>query len=212
MKILVFDTETTGILPKIITNINNCPHILQLSYIVYDLNKYKIEEEYNKIIHVPQSTIINKECISIHGITKIDTQKSKTTIFNSLKNFNKKVNDCQVIIGHNIDFDMKMINIECKRYNMDPIFPNKNKNILCTMKEGIDLCKIVATNSKGTYYKWPKLSELHEYLFNKKPNNLHDAYNDILVCLRCAVFILNKTDICTKDSVFKRKIKNLFNN
>ena len=44
MKVLVFDTETTG-LPKDNSNIYRTdmwPHVLQLSYLMYDTNKNKI--------------------------------------------------------------------------------------------------------------------------------------------------------------------------
>lgn len=208
MKLLVFDTETTGIIPKIIPHISKCPHILQFSYIIYDLDKYKILEEYNRIIHISKDIEISSDSISIHGINKEKTNKSRTNIINCLINFDKKIKNCDIVVGHNIDFDLKMVNIECYRNNMSPIF-NENQSILCTMKEGIELCKIEAVNSKGSYFKWPKLIELHEKLFKSRPSNLHDAYNDILICLRCACFIIKKSDIYYKDSVFKRKIKNL---
>ena len=36
MLLLVFDTETTGIIPKNVSDIDKCPYILQFSYIVYN--------------------------------------------------------------------------------------------------------------------------------------------------------------------------------
>lgn len=209
MLLLVFDTETTGVIPKEIYNIENCPYILQFSYIVYDLKKYKIVKEYNKIIHIPKNIPISEESTKIHNITKYDTNKSRTQIISCLQEFKKHVDICDYIIGHNVDFDIKMVEIECQRNNMYVNIFDKSNKILCTMQNGIDICKIESENVMGKYYKWPKLSELHKKLFNIMPKNLHDAYNDILICLRCAVFIINKIDICYKDSVFKRKIKNL---
>ena len=38
-------------------------------------------------------------------------------------------------------------------------------------------------------YKWPKLTELHFFLFGYTPENLHDAKTDCLVCLKCYLFI-----------------------
>ena len=48
MKILVFDVETTGLLPKIIKNedIDKYPYIIQLSYILFDKDRNKIEEKF----------------------------------------------------------------------------------------------------------------------------------------------------------------------
>lgn len=209
MLVLVFDTETTGIIPKDSYNTEKCPYIVQFSYIVYDTLNYKIVAEYNKIINIPTHVNIPEESIKIHGINKSDTNRSRTNITRCLLAFKKYVDKCDYIIGHNVDFDIKMVQIECNRNNIYENIFNKSQNIWCSMKNSIDICKIEAVNSMGKYYKWPKLSELHEKLFNTVPKNLHDAYNDILICLRCAVFILNQTDICYKDSVFKRKIKNL---
>tara|TARA_B100002019_G_C21199760_1_gene563346 strand:+ start:326 stop:958 length:633 start_codon:yes stop_codon:yes gene_type:complete len=209
MLILVFDTETTGVIPKEIYNIEKCPYIIQFSFIVYDIKNYKIVHEYNKIINIPKHIEIPDESTKIHGITKLQTNRSRTTITSCLQNFKKFVDKCDYIIGHNIDFDIKMVEIECQRNNIYVNIFDKPTKLFCTMQNSIDICKIEAVNIMGKYYKWPRLSELHEKLFNTTPNNLHDAFNDILICLRCAVFIMNKTDICYKDSVFKRKIRNL---
>lgn len=209
MLILVFDTETTGVIPKEIYNIEQCPYIIQFSFIVYDTKNYKIVNEYNKIINIPKNITIPDESIKIHGINKLQTNRSRTSIISCLQNFKKFVDKCDYIIGHNIDFDIKMVEIECQRNNIYVNIFDKPTKLFCTMQNSIDICKIEAVNIMGKYYKWPRLSELHEKLFNITPINLHDAFNDILICLRCAVFIMNKTDICYKDSVFKRKIKNL---
>ena len=36
MKVLVFDTETTGIIPKAYLHITKMPYIVQLAFILYD--------------------------------------------------------------------------------------------------------------------------------------------------------------------------------
>ena len=52
MKILIFDVETTGLLPKIIKNedIDKYPYIIQLSYILFDKDRNKIEEKFDNYI------------------------------------------------------------------------------------------------------------------------------------------------------------------
>jgi hypothetical protein len=71
------------------------------------------------------------------------------------------------------------------------------------MQESIDLCAIEATNRRGKYIKFPKLSELHYKLFNYIPENLHNSLNDVLVCLRCYCKLHNKIDILDKSIVLK---------
>ena len=57
----------------------------------------------------------------------------------------------------------------------------------CTMAEGTNLCKIERKSDRTgeIYYKYPKLSELHNHLFGYEPRGMHDSMADILCCLRC---------------------------
>ena len=73
MKILVFDTETTGLpdgynVPY--QQSSRWPHIVQFSFILYDLEKNKIISESDFIIDVPDDVTISEKSIEIHGITK----------------------------------------------------------------------------------------------------------------------------------------------
>ena len=71
MKILVFDTETTG-LPEKNSSIyehDKWPHMLQISYILYDssTNDVTITDEYIKI---NDSVEITQESYEIHHLTR----------------------------------------------------------------------------------------------------------------------------------------------
>lgn len=69
--------------------------------------------------------------------------------------------DADIIVGHNIDFDVKVVGCEMFRYNINNELSSKRR--ICTMKSTTDLCKI-----SGSYgYKYPKLQELYKKLFNK---------------------------------------------
>ena len=60
MKVLVFDTETTG-LTKVknpsIFDFDKWPYILQLSYILYDTEEKMIDLIYDEIIKIPDNHI-----------------------------------------------------------------------------------------------------------------------------------------------------------
>ena len=213
MKVLIFDVETTGLLPKIIKieDIDSYPYIIQLSYILFDTDKnvlldyfdnYIIQKRHTKIpIEVTRLTGINKE-MCLGGITMM-TGLDK--IYNAMKGA-----DC--IVAHNIEFDSRMLFIELMRnkgyidINMSDgrlfdIIKLIERNNYCTMKKGINICKIVAKSKDGKeYYKWPKLSELHKKLFDKDVDNLHNSLVDTLVCLRCCLKM--KYNIYLKDDIF----------
>jgi len=80
---------------------------------------------------------------------------------------------------NNIDFDKMILGAEFVRNSIKSEFDSKPK--LCTMKTSTDYCRI-----PGNYgYKWPKLSELHQVLFNKGFDEAHDASVDINATERC---------------------------
>jgi len=191
MKILVFDTETTGLPigknPSIITT-HLWPHILQLSYILYDTDQNNILDSVDKIIKLPKGIYISKESENIHRISNKISQEKGVDIKNELILFNDILSKCDLVIGHNISFDKRMIMVECIRNKVQHNFTKNTdrKPEYCTMKNSVDLCKIVATGNNGDqYYKWPKLVELHKFLFNSIPDGLHNSMVDVLACLRC---------------------------
>ena len=72
MRVLVFDTETTG-LPKskIISpeTLPLWPHIVQFSYVIYDTEVNDIVETSDSIVKINDDVFIPEEVIKIHGIT-----------------------------------------------------------------------------------------------------------------------------------------------
>ena len=197
MKLLIFDTETTGLISKY-ANINNktlhqYPKIVQLSWIVYD-------DCINKIVNVGDYIVdvdnIPPETTKVHRITNEIAKNMGRPIYEVMEAFKEDWDSSQVIIAHNKSFDLKMIEIEALRVYKKNVFENTNKMEFCTMKEGywktdvFYVCKKTKKNKK----KNPTLMELHEALFNSKPNNLHNAFIDILVCFRCAYQLIYKKD------------------
>lgn len=199
MKYLVFDTETTG-LPKTRNKIGNWwdtyPNIVQLSWILYDTEKKSLKTFGNDIIKLGKGIIIPEESIAVHKITNNVMLKLGINIIDSINNFIKAYKECDLLIAHNLEFDKNMLISEMIRNNIEPVFNIYNKEEYCTMKENIDFCKLERVGRYGrTYNKYPKLEELHDKLFNNEtPKDLHNAINDVLVCLRCFIYQQNKTD------------------
>ena len=75
----------------------------------------------------------------------------------------------------------------------------------CTMKQGVDVCKITVLSSKNKeYLKFPSLAELHKKLFDVVPNNLHGALADTIVCMRCFIRLWFDVDLCEHHSKFNQ--------
>ena len=209
MKILVFDTETTG-LPieknPSIYQTNKWPYILQLSYVVYDLSLNKIIKQNDKYIKINDNVDISIESQNVHKITREICNKGDL-INKVLHEFKKDMNECDLLVGHNVSFDKRMIIVEGIRNKI-----NMNlKPTYCTMKNAVDICKIERIGENNElYYKFPTLNELHKQLFNKELNNfkLHNALIDVIVCLKCYIMIEKNINIQEKN----REIRSIFRN
>tara|TARA_Y100000992_G_scaffold209917_1_gene144015 strand:+ start:378 stop:1007 length:630 start_codon:yes stop_codon:yes gene_type:complete len=199
MRVLVFDTETTGVVPKFYLPLDKMPYIVQFAFIVYDTDTHETIQMYNKLVKLPENVNIPEGASNVHGILKEHCQKDGIPIARVIQDFRDSYSTADVVVAHNIQFDNRMVMLECERL--------KIKNFLveeisyCTMKNSVKITKIITENKLGEkYYKSPKLSELHQHFFGYIPKNLHDALTDILICLRCFIMLYKKQDLCKKNS------------
>lgn len=169
-KIIVFDVETTGLLPKFnkdtpITN-EMYPHILQLSFIVYDLELNKIERVYDSYVRVGEHVVISDQITKITGITREHCNRGMP-IEHVLMQFYYALIKCDCAVAHNISYDTRVIQQEMFRNreilklitsdyrDMISIFGKrfcefKNIRLYCTMKCGTDLCNLTTTRIQTT--------------------------------------------------------------
>ncbi len=207
MRVLVFDTETTGLPTErnaSIYHVDKWPYIIQLSYIIYctETNKMNIINDY---INIPDSVKISKESQEIHKISR-NTLKGGIDIENALKKFNYYSNNSELVVGHNVSFDKRMLMVEGIRNKIRVDISES----YCTMKNSIELCKIEKVGKDGEkYYKYPTLSELYEKLFNIIPKNTHDALIDNLICMRCFCKMELKKDISETNEKIRDLLKNV---
>lgn len=191
MKILIFDTETSGLPEK-----KNCsllstqkwPYILQLSYILYDTETNRIIKYVDTLIDIDNSVNISPESINIHKITKEMCKNNGKPIKDVLKEFNDVLNYSELLIGHNLQFDKNILIVEYIRNRIMHNFNQNNISIptFCTMKNGKSICQLTYKNRDGNIIpKNPKLLELYKHYFNSEPDGLHNAMTDVIVTIRC---------------------------
>jgi DNA polymerase III epsilon subunit-like protein len=178
---LVFDTETTG-LPKNyqapLDDFFNWPRIVQIAWSLYDAEGNHWES-YNYIIK-PDGFIISDEVAKIHRITHARALAEGVDLRQALDHFISDVEKAEYLVGHNIDFDDKIVGSELMRAKLNNPLVTANK--LCTMKTSVQVCKI--SNNRGGY-KWPNLTELYNCLFKTGFPEAHDAVFDVKACAEC---------------------------
>ena len=187
MKVLVFDTETSG-LPKernpSIYDTDKWPHVMQVSYIIYNTETGEIDEKYDAYIKLNTWVIVDPVSEGIHGITREIMDTKGVPIQEALVRVRDALGKVDICVGHNVSFDKRFIIVEGIRNNIRMNFPAD----YCTMKNGKEICKIDFTFSNGEKgFKFPKLMELYEHLFPgiPAPQNLHNSFADTIITLKC---------------------------
>jgi DNA polymerase III epsilon subunit-like protein len=200
MRVLVFDTETSGLPTErnaSILDTDKWPYILQISYIVYDDESKKIIQL--KDNYIKQNITIPKESTHIHGITQEIMNNKGVRLEDVMNDFDIALQNSDIVVGHNISFDKRMYMVEAiRRYRKQYFTVNRiKKPEYCTMKESTTICKIEKQNTKTnkSYFKYPTLKELHTHLFDEFPTKLHNSLIDIFATLRCYVMMIHNYDI-----------------
>ena len=226
MRVLVFDTETTGLPESKDINVSSLhlwPHIVQFSYIVYDIKKHSVVKKFDKIIRLENGMMIPQESINIHKITNEISFRDGVSIQGVIEEFMYDLQNADIVVGHNVQFDLNMLKVEIKRMylNENNLFKKRmyahfNEYVefstkhYCTMHETIKFCNLKQTNKNGKeYVKYPKLNELHTKLFNQPLTGLHNSLNDVAVCLRCYYKLLYNSDICNHNGDIDLLMKEL---
>ncbi|WP_185877678.1 DNA polymerase III subunit alpha [Blattabacterium cuenoti] len=197
---LIIDTETTG-LPKFYDKFfcKNWPRIIQLSWQVHDKIGNLIE--FNNFIIKPKDFDIPFISFKIHRINNEFAHKYGYDLNYVLDIFQLTFNKYEYVIGHNLEFDIKIIEKEYYINKKEISF--KKKKILDTKLVSINYCKLPGNRKK---FKWPTLSELYHKLFSEKIPNLHNAANDVKATARCFLELLRIGIISNKNIGIKKDI------
>lgn len=203
---LFFDVETTG-LPK---RGSSCfdldayskARIVSMAWILR--SKHEIVSQRYSIIQQEDSLAgphISEPLGAsyIHGINRCMTREFGKALSPVLKDFVSDVESSDIVIAHNLDFDIGVVASELYRLELDPSTLLNHKSH-CTMKSNTGLVKKNFPNSKSlTTYKWPRLSELYEFCFHEPMKGAHNALADVENTAKCYYFVRDNVVDLTDD-------------
>jgi len=188
---LFFDTETTGLplnYKAPVSDSDNWPRLVQIAWSWYDAAG-NVWDSYSFVIK-PDGFIIPEEVARIHRVTQERAEQEGLELDIVLKHFAEEVKKAEFVIGHNVDFDDKIVGAEFFRRNIENVLETATK--ICTMKSSVNFCRL--PNGRGGY-KWPNLSELHNCLFSENFADAHDALVDVKACAKCFFELKNRNAI-----------------
>ncbi len=179
---LIFDTETTG-LPRNydapVNDLDNWPRLVQLAWQLH--NTKGVLLSIGNYIIKPEGFSIPYNAEKIHGISTARALKQGHPLVEVLEKFRRDLSSTKLLVGHNIDFDIKIVTAEFLRANLQDLLIGVPS--IDTKDESTEYCAL--PGGKAGKYKWPTLTELHTKLFGKGFDDAHDAAYDVHATAKC---------------------------
>ena len=194
---IVFDTETTGFpknwnLPY--TDTDNWPRVVQIAWQVHD-NMGRLIDAKDYIIR-PEGFDIPYDAEKVHGISTQLAVNEGHDLTEILLEFNEVLNQSKFVVGHNLKFDRNVVGCEFHRLGIE----NQLQTIplLDTMTEKTaNLCRL--PGGRGGKFKWPSLSELHQFLFDVPFSEAHNATADVEATTRCFFELIRREEFTREE-------------
>ncbi|WP_449025622.1 3'-5' exonuclease [Porphyromonas endodontalis] len=205
--IVLFDTDTTGLPNAPIQQEEDSPELIQLAWCVLDshLREIKRCNRFISGINVPS------EATAIHGITPEELKQKGEAARSVLLEFLNDWDGDTLLVAHNLAFDLHILGkalerAGCTQGQIRKVSCHAAQYSYCTMLETCNLCKLPHlehTNARAIPhqepYKYPRLGELHSFLFGNDPTGeTHDAVQDLDTCIRCFYQLIKSGHICIK--------------
>lgn len=215
--VLFIDTETTGLPeknrlkrsafyePQFYNQYNNA-RMIEIACVLYEVDESAKEMfqvgAYSSLVlfnDVNKAETIHSE---IHGIRASHLKKHGKTMDEVLDNVMSMVEQCDVLVGHNIEFDRNILLAECFRLaagdgavHFTRQKSEQYKRYCEIISEKRTICTMRIAYEKLQLSKFPKLIELTQLLSSddtSAPCQSHRALDDVMLTVTCFKNLLNK--------------------
>jgi DNA polymerase III epsilon subunit-like protein len=182
--ICLFDTETTGLLLPEGAPLANQPRIIEFAAIKINPQLEEVGRlEFMCNPGLPLPAIITK----ITGITDKDLY-GKLMFDHYISDLIDFFSDVDIVVAHNVNYDMGMLSNELRRNNSFDKFPWPSTNI----------CTIEATYH--IHNRRMKLEQAYEHFCNKPVINKHRAMGDVETLLELTKKLVEEGLLCLSTS------------
>lgn len=195
MNAVIFDTETNG---KILNwnaklnehTLDNFPRITQLAWQKVCLETVEVMNEHQSFIKPNGWTIPKEQFFIENNMSTERCEEFGVPLEEVIPLIISDLQDSEIVVAHNLNFDMKVIGAEMIRLKMSV---GKQLIKVCTMEASIDYCKLPPF--RYGKYKFPKLVELYKILFDREMIGNHDAFDDVVGCRECSLQLIKLNQI-----------------
>lgn len=173
MRVVVFDTETTDLIHARARPLKDQPYVVELAAVKIELQRdgsWEPAGSYDQLIQPPVPMSLDAARITGLSDEKLSEAPRFPRVSNSIRDF---LEDADMVVAHNLSFDMQMVDIEFMRLAQVVGWPGKRT------------CTVEAT--EHILGRRMKLIELHEHLFGEGFPAAHRAMNDVKALERCFI-------------------------
>lgn len=180
--ILVFDTETTGMVRWHEPPTHPAqPRLVQLGIGLYHPDGTEISAI---SLIVDSKCAIDPEAAAVHGIDNELCRQAGIEPALAMSLLESMAARATIRVAHNVNFDSKIVDIELSSIGTSALHFRALPSF-CTMQASTPICRILKQNPRHSAdYKWPKLTEAHQFFFNEPFAGAHDALSDVRACAR----------------------------
>lgn len=187
--VVVFDTETTGLLEYKKRHRDPAqPALVQLAAALYQTPIGKDAWERTGVLYGVceiGDKAIHPKALETHGITAEYCERYGMNAEDMMYVLLNMLHMADVHVAHNIMFDTKVIKSNLYKHgelveSVDEVFPESKS--YCTMLKSTALVR--APKKSGRGIKWPTLEECTQHFFGESVGNAHDALADVDACAR----------------------------
>lgn len=173
---LVFDTETNG-LPadwKAPPSAPGAwPALVQIAWEVWEVRRDgrppRRLRAASALVQPPPEVAWDGGAERVHGIPRATAERFGQPAEEVLRQFVEAAAECDVLVAHNLAFDKNVVLAALHRTGMAATWPPHLREY-CTMLGSTQVLRLPG-RYPGAPFKWPRLTELHAFLFEGRPFN-----------------------------------------
>ena len=178
-KILVFDTETTGMVDwKHPENSRRQPHLVQLGILLVDTLSWEPISQYSSLVALEPGVAMEPGALAAHGISEAMCREDGVPLPLACDVFVKAALQADRMVAHNLGFDRIVMRAACERAGASLGWLTEVPGY-CTMEASTPILQLPGKHG----HKWPTLAEAYAFFSRQPLEGAHDASVDAAACL-----------------------------